>query len=67
MTGDNTSRRCDLCGESFTIPGGYGSGALADGLYCSQTCYALSRDRYAPPLADMIDREGDADEHEPPD
>ena len=33
------------------MPGGYGSGALADGLYCSLSCYAMSSDRYIPPLS----------------
>ena len=63
MVGDNAVRRCDLCGEPLSGPG-YGSGSLADGLYCSLTCYDLSSNRYTPPLADPPEEEeeGDGDE-----
>jgi len=66
MTGADASRRCDLCGETFAVPGGYGSGALADGIYCSLTCFALSTTRYVAPLDDKIGTEGEADDCEPP-
>ncbi len=63
MASDNAARCCDLCGEPLSGPG-YGSGALADGLYCSLTCYAMSSDRYIPPLADSTGPEGGIDDHE---
>jgi hypothetical protein len=66
MTGADASRRCDLCGESFAVPGGYGSGVLADGIYCSLTCFALSAARYAAPFGDNSATQGEADNHEPP-
>jgi hypothetical protein len=53
-------RRCDLCGEPIPSSGGYGSGALADGLYCSLRCYALKDDRYVPPLRDVLPDEGES-------
>ena len=56
-------RRCDLCGE--VIEGaGYGSGRIADGLYCSLRCFALKDDRYVPPVRDMLKDEGQDDDHE---
>lgn len=64
MTGDGSPRRCDLCGEPIPASGGYGSGRLADGLYCSLTCYTLSSNRYVPPLEDMAEPEGRLDDHE---
>jgi hypothetical protein len=64
MSGDDIRRRCDLCGEPLPTPGGYGTGALADGLYCSLTCAALSTNRYVPPLTDIAEREGEADDHD---
>jgi hypothetical protein len=52
-----------LCGEPVPSSGGYGSGALRDGLYCSLTCYTLRNNRYVPPLADIAEEDrGDDDE-----
>jgi hypothetical protein len=65
MTSDDTPPHCDLCGDPIPLSGGYGSGALVDGLYCSLRCYALSTDRYAPPLVDLAERKGVADDDEP--
>lgn len=61
--GDDPRVRCDLCRDPLPPSGGYGSGVTDDGLYCSLTCYALSSNRYVPPL-NMGQREGIAD-HDP--
>jgi hypothetical protein len=45
---------CELCGEAIPKGGGYGSGSLADGLFCSLRCYALKDDRYVPLPTDLI-------------
>jgi hypothetical protein len=68
MAGNGAARCCDLCGEPLSAPG-YGSGALADGLYCSLTCYALSSDRYIPPLDEStgLDDSTDLDDSRGPD
>lgn len=31
---------CDSCGGPLPAPGGYGTGRLSDGLYCSLECLA---------------------------
>lgn len=62
MTGDDTLPCCGLCRDPIPSSGGYGSGALNDGLYCSLRCYALSTERYAPPLIDLAELEGVIDD-----
>jgi hypothetical protein len=52
-------RLCDLCKEPIPTSGGYGSGALSDGLYCSPTCFSLKDNRYYPPLRAAGDEEPD--------
>lgn len=64
MVGDDGERRCGLCGEPIPMSGGYGSGALADGLYCSLTCFALSGNGYAPPLTDIVEQGGGTDDYD---
>lgn len=54
---------CDLCGNAIPVTGGYGSGALSDGLYCSLRCYALKDDRYVAPL-DALVFEQDMTDHD---
>jgi len=63
MVDDDDERRCDLCSEPIPMPGGYGSGALDDGLYCSLSCFALSRNRYIPPLDEIAELGGGTDYH----
>jgi hypothetical protein len=65
MVGIGGQRRCDLCGDPIPVSGGYGSGALADGLYCSLRCFALKDDRYIHRLEHQAAAEGsDEDEDE---
>lgn len=37
---------------------------LADGLYCSLTCFMLKDDRHIPGLGDLMSVEGESDDHE---
>lgn len=59
---EDDERRCDLCNEPVPANGGYGSGALADGLYCSLNCFALRDNRYVRPLTDLVREQGTDDE-----
>lgn len=38
--GKPSNRACDCCGGNIPVSGGYGTGSLADGLYCSLDCLA---------------------------
>jgi hypothetical protein len=64
MSGEGDGPVCDLCGGPLPPAGGYGTGALADGLYCSLTCVALSTNKYVPRLEDIAKREGVEDDHD---
>ncbi len=60
--GDDQARVCSTCGEPIPKGGGYGSGSLADGLFCSFTCYSLKGTRYVPSLRDLISIEEPTDD-----
>ena len=63
MVGIGGQRRCDLRGDPIPASGGYGSGVLADGLFCSLRCFAVKDDRYLPHLKNQTAAES-SHEHE---
>jgi hypothetical protein len=61
---DDAPRRCDLCNEPISASGGYGSGSLADGLYCSLNCFALKDNRHIPSLCELASEQDSGDDYE---
>jgi hypothetical protein len=61
MSREAARSHCDLCGDLIPPSGPYGTGAIADGLYCSFNCATMSTNRYVPSIAEIAEREGACD------